>query len=76
MKALVKTKSNYRNLNDTWVPIKKFMGSFVECEIFCIELNKKITYDLYLFEIKEIREDETETNFLKRVYNGVHNTNY
>jgi hypothetical protein len=58
MKALVKTKSNYRNLNDTWVSIKKFMGSFVVCEIFCNELNKKIPFDLYLFEIKEIKEDK------------------
>ena len=55
MKALVNTKSNYRNLNGTWVTITKFLGSLVECEIFCIELNRNVRIDLSLTEIKEIK---------------------
>jgi hypothetical protein len=55
MKALVNTKSNFKNLNGTWVNIRKFLGNFAECEYFCIYLNRMTTFDLLLTEIKEIK---------------------
>jgi hypothetical protein len=57
MKALVNTKSNYRNLNGKLVAIKEFLGSIVACEIYCEELGKMITFDLSLNEIKEIKSN-------------------
>jgi hypothetical protein len=56
MKALVNTKSNYRNLNGTWVTIKKFLGTIVECQYFCKQREVLVTFDLSLTEIKEIKE--------------------
>ena len=55
LKALVNTGSNYNNLNGTWVTIKQFLGSVVYCEYYCEKRETKVTFDLSLTEIKEIR---------------------
>ena len=57
MKALVNKKDNFKNLNGTWVKIRKFYGNFAECEYFCINLNRMTTFDLLITEIKEIIEE-------------------
>ena len=57
MKALVKTKSNYRNLNGQWVTIKQFLGNIVYCQYFCKEREILVTFDLLLNEIIEIKEN-------------------
>jgi hypothetical protein len=53
MKALVKTKSNYRNLNGTWVDIIQFLGTVVYCETID-ESNTKVRFDLNIKEIESI----------------------
>ncbi len=53
MKALVKTKSNYRNLNGTWVDIIQFLGMVVYCETID-ESNTKVRFDLNIKEIESI----------------------
>ena len=57
MKALVKTKSNYANLNGTWVKIKEFLGTIVACERYCEERETMVTFDLSLSEIKSIKNN-------------------
>lgn len=56
MKALIETKSNYRNLNGKWVKIKQFLGTQVACEIETEE-HGTITSDFNLSEIKSIKQD-------------------
>ena len=58
LKALVKTKSNYRNLNGKWVTVKQFIGNIVYCGTFCELEQKDVTFDLYLNEIEKIKEFE------------------
>jgi len=53
MKALVKTKSNYRNLNGTWVNIIQFLGTIVYCEIID-ESGTQVRFDLNIKEIESI----------------------
>lgn len=53
MKALVKTKSNYRNLNGTWVNIIQFLGTIVYCEIID-ESGTEVRFDLNIKEIESI----------------------
>ena len=55
MKALINTKSNYRNLNGQWLTIKEFLGNIVACKFFDMELGKEITVDFNIKEIKEIK---------------------
>lgn len=54
MKALVQTKSNYNNLNGTWVNIVQFCGTIVYCEA---EIDGQLKrFDLSLTEIKSIKQ--------------------
>jgi len=55
MKALINTKSNYRNLNGHWLTIKDFLGDIVACKVFDSELGRVITVDFNIKEIKEIK---------------------
>ena len=45
MKAQVKTKSNFKNLNFQWLEVAEILGRRVSCFYFDHELNKKITID-------------------------------
>ena len=53
MKAKVKTKSNFKGLNNQFLPVKEIAGKRVSCLFFCPELNKEITIDFSLSEIVE-----------------------
>jgi hypothetical protein len=54
LKALINTKSNYKNMNNKWVNIIQFLGTIVYCE-FEYE-NQIVRADFSLTEIKEIKE--------------------
>lgn len=60
MRALVNTKSNFRDLNGKWVKIRQFLGSIVYCEFYCEESKQVIKFDLAMAEIKEIKEDKND----------------
>lgn len=54
MKAKVKTKSNYGNLNGQWLDVKEIAGTRVTC-IVQSDLYGTITVDFTLKEVVEIR---------------------
>jgi hypothetical protein len=54
LKALINTKSNYKNMNNKWVNIIQFLGTIVYCEFE--QDNQIIKADFSLTEIKEIKE--------------------
>jgi hypothetical protein len=56
MKALVKTKSNFRNLNGTWVKIIQFLGEIIYCETID-ESGTTIRFDLSIKEVVSIKEN-------------------
>lgn len=51
LKALIKTKSNYKNLNGQWLTVKEFLGSIVAC----IGPDGQ-TIDFALSEIEQIKQ--------------------
>lgn len=51
LKALIKTKSNYQNLNGQWLRVKEFIGNIVAC----IGPDGQ-TIDFTLSEIEQIRQ--------------------
>ena len=53
MKVKVKTKSNYRNLNDRWLELKEVVGKRVTCIVELEGLGKQ-TIDFTLNEVIEI----------------------
>lgn len=55
MKAQIKTKSNYKNLNGQWLDIKEIFGTRVSCLYFSEEFQKIITVDFDLKEITQIK---------------------
>lgn len=55
MKALINTKSNFRNLNGQWLKVLEIVGTRVSCKHFAAEIGREITIDFALTEIKELR---------------------
>lgn len=55
MKALINTKSNFRNLNGQWLKVLEIVGTRISCKHFAEEFGKEITIDFTLSEIKELR---------------------
>ncbi len=55
MKAKIKTKSNYKNLNGQWLEVKEIFGTRVSCLWFSEEFQKMITIDFSLSEILELK---------------------
>jgi hypothetical protein len=53
MKAKVKTKSNYRNLNGQWLDVKEIVGTRVSCIVNTPDLGRQ-TIDFTLKEVIEI----------------------
>tara|TARA_R110002012_G_scaffold306233_1_gene510784 strand:- start:80 stop:265 length:186 start_codon:yes stop_codon:yes gene_type:complete len=53
-KAKIITKSNYRNLNGEWLPIKQFLGTIVTCS-FVNEDGIERTTTFNLSEIASIK---------------------
>jgi hypothetical protein len=53
--ALVKTKSNYANLNNQWVTVVQFVGSLIYCE-YIDENGEKRRFDLSIKEVESIKE--------------------
>jgi hypothetical protein len=51
VKAKIKTKSNYRNLNGTWLVVAEMVGTRVSCIVEIDGVNK--TVDFGLTEITE-----------------------
>ena len=58
MKAKVKTKSNYRNLNGQWLEVKEIVGTRVTCIVTFAEFGKQ-SVD---FQLKEITELDTTSS--------------
>jgi hypothetical protein len=50
MKVQVKTKSNYKNLNNQWLEVKEIVGTRVTCIIDFAEFGKQ-TVDFTLSEV-------------------------
>lgn len=55
LNAKLKTKSNYRGLNEQWVEIIQFLGSIVYVKHYDQTLDTEVTFDVNLNEITEIR---------------------
>jgi hypothetical protein len=55
MKAKIKTKSNYQNLNGQWLQVKEILGTRVTCLNFSQEFQKMISIDFTLKEIAEFK---------------------
>ena len=55
LKAQIKTKSNYQNLNGKFVKIIQFLGAIVYCE-YINENGEAVRCDFSINEITEIRE--------------------
>lgn len=55
LQGLVKTKSNYRNLNNKFVNIHQFIGTLVYCSVYCNEKETEVFFDLNLNEIYYIK---------------------
>jgi hypothetical protein len=55
MKAKIKTKSNYQNLNGQWLQVKEVSGTRVTCLNFSQEFQKTISIDFTLNEISEFK---------------------
>jgi hypothetical protein len=53
LKALIKTKTNFRNLNGTWLEVTEIKGNRVTCLHFDSELDRYITIDFTSKEVKE-----------------------
>lgn len=53
MKAKIKTRSNYKNLNGQWLEVAEIIGNRTTCYYFCIELWRLITIDFIASEIVE-----------------------
>jgi len=62
MEAKFKTKSNYRNLNDKWLPIKEASGTRISCVIKDEETGNDITVDFTLKECIGINHNATASN--------------
>lgn len=57
----VKTKSNYRKLNGKLLQVNKFNGTYVDCNVFCQELDRVITVSFNLSEVVRILENREES---------------
>jgi hypothetical protein len=55
LKAQIKTKSNYKNLNGKFVKVIQFLGTIVYCE-YINEDGDVVRCDFSINEITEIRE--------------------
>lgn len=51
MKALIKTKSNFRNLNGQWLDVYETFSTRVTCKVWDCEFQKFILIDFHLREI-------------------------
>jgi hypothetical protein len=51
MKALIKTKSNYKGLNNQWLDVKEIADTRVSCIYYCEDYQRWITADFHLNEI-------------------------
>ena len=60
MKAQIKTKSNYRNLNGTWLPVVEIVGNRVSCLYFSKEFEKDITIDFVIDEISKLDVNKSD----------------
>jgi hypothetical protein len=59
MKALIKTKTNFRNLNGTWLPVHQIVGNRVTCIIEDeLAYNGELKCDFTMKEISEFRYNE------------------
>lgn len=54
-KALIETKSNYKNLNNKWVNIIQFCGSIIYCSYYCNEKQTNVNFDVNINEVKSIK---------------------
>lgn len=55
MLAQIKTKSNYKGLNYSFLPVKEIVGNRVTCLYFDIDFQRDITIDFLLSEILQFK---------------------
>lgn len=60
--AKVKTKSNYRGLNNSWLKVLELAGRRVSVQHNSNEFQKTITIDFTLDEVIEFKMGKQETN--------------
>jgi hypothetical protein len=60
MKAQVKTKSNFRNLNGQWLDVKEIVGTRVSCIVDTEEYGKQ-TIDFSLSEVVKLNTNDQPT---------------
>jgi hypothetical protein len=53
--AKVKTKSNFRQLNDTYLPIDEMQESRVTCLVYDHDYKKYIKVDFHLTEVTDFK---------------------
>jgi len=53
MKALINTKSNFRNLNNSWQKVCEISGNRVTCIIYDENTGHEIKADFSMSEIKQ-----------------------
>ena len=56
MKAIVKTKSNYKGLNGQWLQVSEISGTRVTCIVYSEELNKMVSVDFSISEVVEFTQ--------------------
>lgn len=57
MKAVIKTKSNYMNLNGQALPVVELAGRRVSCKVWSEEFGKYLTVDFALSEVVEFKKN-------------------
>jgi hypothetical protein len=71
LKAQIKTKSNFRNLNGQWFPVIEMLGKRVSCHV---EIDGKIqTVDFYLNEIIAFDSIGVLSKEVNPIFNGILN---
>jgi len=58
MKAIIKTQSNYRNLNGKTLNVHEICGTRVTCWVYACEFGKEILADFTIKEVKFIADSE------------------
>jgi hypothetical protein len=71
MKAKVKTKSNFRNLNHTWLTVAEMKGTRVTCIVPDDISGKSLNVDFTIAEIEEFDYENPNKALLKFMHDAI-----
>jgi hypothetical protein len=71
MKAKIKTKSNFRNLNHTWLTVAEMKGTRVTCIVPDDLSGKNLNVDFTIAEIEEFDYDNPNKALLQFMHDAV-----